>query len=220
MGSSGTEKTSTGKFRSRQESAWAGIFGNEYTKRNMGEDLLSIPARTAMYAKIFSHTKGVESVIEFGANVGANVRAITQLLPHIRYSAVEINTSAIKRLKALGRVDRIYHTSLLSFVPEEESDFAFTQAVLIHINPDLLPDVYDRLYAASRRYICVTEYFNPTPVSVPYRGRDDLLFKRDFAGDLLDRFSDLRLVGYGFNYSRDNTFPLGNSTWFLLEKRK
>ncbi len=220
MGNSGIGKAKAGKHGSEQESAWAGDFGNQYTKRNLKEDVLSIPARTAMYARIFSHTEGIESVIEFGANVGANVRAIIHLLPHVKYSAVEINKTAIKHLKSLGRVDRIYNMSLLSFLPEEESDFAFTQGVLIHINPDFLPDVYDRLYAASRRYICVTEYFNPTPVTVPYRGQDDLLFKRDFAGDLLDRFSDLRLISYGFNYSRDNTFPLGNSTWFLLEKRK
>jgi spore coat polysaccharide biosynthesis protein SpsF len=44
------------------------------------------------------------------------------------------------------------------------------------------------------------------------------LFKRDFAGDLLDRFPGLVLVDYGFVYHRDKAFPQDDMTWFLLEK--
>jgi spore coat polysaccharide biosynthesis protein SpsF len=44
------------------------------------------------------------------------------------------------------------------------------------------------------------------------------LFKRDFAGELLDRFSDLRLIDYGFVYRRDTHFPLDDISWFLFEK--
>ena len=45
------------------------------------------------------------------------------------------------------------------------------------------------------------------------------LFKRDFAGELLDRYSDLELVDYGFQYHRDSDFPADDTTWFLLRKR-
>ena len=40
------------------------------------------------------------------------------------------------------------------------------------------------------------------------------LFKRDFAGEMLDRFSDLRLVDYGFRYHRDPAHPADDLTWF------
>ncbi|NDB35890.1 MAG: pseudaminic acid biosynthesis-associated methylase, partial [Flavobacteriia bacterium] len=43
--------------------------------------------------------------------------------------------------------------------------------------------------------------------------------KRDFAGELLDTFPDLRLVDYGFAYKRDTSFPQDDITWFLLEKQ-
>ena len=69
-----------------------------------------------------------------------------------------------------------------------------------------------------RRYICVIEYYNPTPVTVQYRGHANMLFKRDFAGEMLDRFAGLRLVDYGFVYHRDR-FPQDDLTWFLMEKR-
>ena len=74
------------------------------------------------------------------------------------------------------------------------------------------------LYRASNRYILVSEYYNPSPVDIPYRGHTDRLFKRDFAGELLDKFSDLKLVDYGFSYHRDQYFPQDGATWFLLEK--
>jgi len=97
-------------------------------------------------------------------------------------------------------------------------DLVFTKGVLIHINPDMLSQVYQSLYRLTKRYICIVEYYNPTPVSVSYRSHEDRLFKRYFAGEMMDKYSDLRLVNYGFVYHRDSNFPLGDLTWFLLEK--
>ena len=82
-----------------------------------------------------------------------------------------------------------------------------------------LPAAYDKLHQASRRFILVAEYYNPTPVEVSYRGHAERLFKRDFAGELLDRHADLRLLDYGFVYHRDPLFPADDISWFLLEKQ-
>lgn len=91
--------------------------------------------------------------------------------------------------------------------------------MLIHLNPDRLPDVYARLYECSRAYILVNEYYNSKPVEVNYRGHSERLFKRDFAGDLLDAYPDLALVNYGFQHHRDPNFPADDLTWFLLKKQ-
>jgi spore coat polysaccharide biosynthesis protein SpsF len=93
------------------------------------------------------------------------------------------------------------------------------KGVLIHIGPSELPRVYDLTHRASARFICIAEYYNPTPVTITYRGRGNRLFKRDFAGEMLERFPDLRLVDYGFAYRRDPVFPQDDITWFLLEKK-
>lgn len=53
---------------------------------------------------------------------------------------------------------------------------------------------------------------------VKYRGNEDRLFKRDFAGELIDKYN-LNLIDYGFTYHRDSYFPQDDSTWFLLEKQ-
>jgi spore coat polysaccharide biosynthesis protein SpsF len=82
----------------------------------------------------------------------------------------------------------------------------------------MLTVVYEKIYQASDRFILVCEYYNPTPTSISYRGHSDRLFKRDFAGEMLDKYSDLTLVDYGFAYHRDAAFPQDDITWILMQK--
>lgn len=203
-------------FKTEQEAFWAGDFGNEYIERNKGEYLLA--SNTVLFSKILCRTVGVKSLIEFGANRGMNMLALQRLLPRAEFSAIEINETAVKKLKEIGNI-RTYHQSILEFTPDFRRDFVLIKGVLIHINPDFLPEVYDRLYQSTGRYICICEYYSPKPVEVNYRGHEGRLFKRDFAGEMLDRFPDLSLVDYGFLYNRDNNFADDDFTWFLLEKR-
>ena len=203
-------------FSTEHEAFWAGDFGDDYVARNSGRGLVA--ANTALFAKILSTADSVRSVLELGANIGNNLVALQQLLPDVKLTAVEINATAARRLAALAGVT-VHNTSLLEYEPRETHDMTLSKGVLIHIDPARLPDAYDRLYKASHRYICLVEYYNPTPVSVPYRGNAERLYKRDFAGEMLDRYPDLRLVSYGFSYHRDPTFPQDDANWFLLEKR-
>jgi pseudaminic acid biosynthesis-associated methylase len=200
-------------FKTEQEEFWAGEFGTEYIQRNTGEDWIA--NNTAHFARILAKTSGITSVVELGANIGLNLQAIRRLLPAVELSGVEINADAVKELQSAD-ISAI-HGSLLEVDPPV-CDLAFTKGVLIHINPDSLPIAYDKLYQASGRYILVCEYYNTSPVAITYRGHTDRLFKRDFAGEMLDRFSDLRLIDYGFIYHRDQNWPQDDQSWFLIEK--
>jgi pseudaminic acid biosynthesis-associated methylase len=198
-----------------QEAFWAGGFGDAYIDRN--RDAEALAGRTHLWSTILGSAGRIGSAVEFGANIGLNIHALRRLIPHAALSAIEINATAVAELR---RVDglTVHHGSILEAQIREPLDLAFTVGVLIHINPDALPAVYDHLHAASRRYVMVAEYYNPSPVAIPYRGHEDRLFKRDFAGELLDRHKDLRLVDYGFCYHRDAHFPMDDITWFLMEK--
>ena len=202
-------------YKTEQEQFWAGQFGDDYISRNKSERLFA--ANFAFFAKILSATQELNSVIEFGANIGLNLRVIQSLRPGVELSAVEINQKAVEEMEK-HRIGKIYAQSILEYVPDFPRDLAFTKGVLIHINPEHLPKVYDILYQSSQKYICVAEYYNPSPVELNYRGHSQKLFKRDFAGEILDRFKDLKLVDYGFSYHRDNCFPQDDITWFLLKK--
>lgn len=202
-------------FQTEQEAFWAGDFGDQYIGRNPSAKEMG--ARLALFAKILARTNGLDSAIEFGANIGNNLKVMHQMFPSMELASVEINDKAVAVLEEWGKA-KVYHTSILEFTPERQHDLAFVSGVLIHINPDMLPSVYDRLYAASRRYVCLIEYYNPSPVEVSYRGHSGRLFKRDFAGEMLTRFSGLRLIDYGFIYHGDPNFPLDDLTWFLMKK--
>ncbi len=204
-------------FQTEQEKFWSQEFGDEYTHRNQGNN--SIAGNLALFSKIFARTQNINSLIEFGANRGLNIEAIKQILPEVKVSAIEINNVATEKLQQIGGGEiEIYHQSILNFTPTRKWDFVLIKGVLIHINPDYLEQVYDALYQSSSRYICLVEYYNPTPVEVTYRGHQGRLFKRDFCGEMLDKFKDLQLIDYGFVYHRDYHFPQDDLTWFLLEK--
>lgn len=199
-----------------QEGFWAGEFGSEYIGRNDSQQLLA--SNLNFFTKALKQAGRISSGIEFGANIGMNLRALQLLYPGIALHGIEINPDAAAQLRALIGQDNVYEGSIFNYPVNEQVDLALIKGVLIHINPDMLPVVYERLYNASRRFVLVCEYYNPSPVAISYRGHTDRLFKRDFAGEMMDKYPDLTLVDYGFAYRRDPAFPQDDITWFLMEK--
>ena len=200
-----------------QEHFWQGSFGDSYSDRNRGPDLVA--ANAAFFGRILSRAPGIQSILELGANIGLNLQALRQLLPSARLSAVEINNRAATELSRIQPDVALTIGSILDYKPIATSDLVFTKGVLIHLNPEYLPRAYDLMYHASARFLLVAEYYNPEPIEITYRGHTARLFKRDFAGDLVNRFPDLAIIDYGFIYHRDPVFPQDDITWFLLEKR-
>lgn len=204
-------------YKTEQEKFWASQeWGSEYRKRNSYD---KVKDNIHFFSKIIERTSNLNSIIEFGSNIGLNLIALNDLLPKVKCSAVEINQEACEELAKLEFIDKVFNESIFDFSKDDKWDMTFIKGVLIHINPEYLNDVYTRLYECSNKYILIAEYYNPTPVSIEYRGHEDRLFKRDFAGEMLDKYEDLELIDYGFSYHRDNNFPQDDITWFLLEKR-
>ncbi len=203
-------------FKTEQEQFWAGEFGTEYISRNQGETLLA--SNLNFFSKALHNARWPASCIEFGANIGMNLKALKLLYPGQEQYAIEINPVAARQLAQVIPAANIMNDSIIGFRPPRTWDLVLVKGVLIHINPDMLPDVYDSLVAACSRYLLVAEYYNPSPVAIPYRGHSDRLFKRDFAGEIMDLHPEMTLVDYGFSYRRDNKAPQDDITWFLLEK--
>lgn len=199
-----------------QEKFWQGDFGHQYVDRNVGQPLVA--ANLALFAKALTRAGRIDSLVELGTNAGNNLQALRQLLPRCELFGVEINAGACTQAQALD-IAQIWHGSLFDFPRTRRYDLTLSKGVLIHLAPELLSKAYDQLYHLSSRYVLIAEYYNPAPVEVSYRGNSGKLFKRDFAGEMLDRFADLHLLDYGFGYHRDPQFPVDDITWFLLEKR-
>ncbi|MBV9550174.1 MAG: pseudaminic acid biosynthesis-associated methylase, partial [Alphaproteobacteria bacterium] len=205
------------KFTTDQEAFWAGEFGTEYIQRNQGDQLLA--SNLNFFTRALHGARNVKHCIEFGANIGMNLKALKLLYPSLDLHGIEINADAAAELARAIPPANVRNSSILDFEPDRKWDLVLIKGVLIHINPDALPQVYDKLVAASGRYLLLAEYYNPAPVAIPYRGHSDRLFKRDFAGEILERHKNFELVDYGFAYRRDPSYPQDDITWFLMEKR-
>ncbi len=112
-----------GIYKTDQENFWAGEFGDDYLTRNQSQQLRA--SNLALFSKIISNTKKISSAIEFGANIGLNLRTLKQLFSEIDLAAVEINNAAVEKLKKIDGV-RIYNRSIHDFFFFFLYDFVFT----------------------------------------------------------------------------------------------
>jgi len=204
---------------SKQIETWRGAFGSAYIARNEVAPEV-VQAKTFAWAQAFRALAGAmpRSILEVGANIGLNLRAIKLLCPANLF-AVEPNAIARQRLvdDNVVPLDHVRDGSAADLPFDTRSmDLVFTSTVLIHVPPDELPRACQEIYRVSRRYVLCNEYFSDKPISIEYRGHNDLLFKQDFGAFWLDNFPDLRLVDYGFFWRR--AAAMDNTTWWLFEK--
>lgn len=203
-------------FKTEQEKFWAGDFGDAYIDRNQGDKLLA--SNLNMWVNMLKNAKKLDSCIEFGANIGMNLKALKLLHPQQDQFGIEINSDAAIELEKVIPASNVFKSSIFDFEPYRTFDLSFIKGVLIHINPDELQNVYEKLVASCGKYLLVAEYYNPSPVAIPYRGHNDRLFKRDFAGEIMELHPEMKLIDYGFSYRHDPVFPQDDITWFLMEK--
>jgi pseudaminic acid biosynthesis-associated methylase len=214
-----------------QEKFWSGEFGNHYTQRCTGEERIKSNEelfRRALrcsgwvdnYSGYLKDSYSGKTVIEFGANRGLNIYALSRLgFKTDNMSAVEINDSACCHLNEIPGLI-VYNQSMYDECHWAKHDLVISRGVLIHQAPDWLPEAYEVLYNACKvgGYILTAEYHASTPTEVKYRGHDGKLWRRDFASEMLDRFRDLKVRDYGFVWKRDPVAPQDDIVWTLMYK--
>jgi len=198
-----------------QEFFWKNNFGNEYTDRNNNEELIN--NNINLFNNILKNIT-INSLFEIGCNRGLNLYAINNINKNISLNGLEINEKAYNILKEKNICDKLYNDSVYNFNIKDKFNLVFTKGVLIHINPDKLNIVYEKMYNLSNKYILIAEYYSRDVREINYRGNENKLFKRDFCGEIMDKYKDLKLIDYGFVYYRDNNYPLDDISWFLLKK--
>lgn len=204
-------------FATEQEAFWAGEFGDQYASRNEGHSLRA--SNRWLFARALANAGPIRSVLELGANIGENLKALRSLYPTLEPYGVEINASAAQVLVAEFGADRVHRGSFLEFTATSKRwDLVLCKGVLIHVAPDSLPRAYEVIARASKRLVLLAEYYSPVPQAIEYRGHADRLFKRDFAGEFLEAHPEFSLRDYGFCYRRDPVAPQDDINWFLLER--
>lgn len=201
-----------------QEVLWRGKFGSDYALRNTDEDYL--PAYRMLWARIILALGRIpNTILEVGANTGLNIKALSGLLEEAppEFYAVEPNRRAREELELTGLCKRVIDgTAQKIDLTDGIADLAFTSGVLIHVPPHELLDACKEIHRCSSKWIVCIEYFNDTPVSIPYRYNTDALWKRDFGSFWMDNFPDLKCLNYGFIWKRET--GLDSMNWWIFSK--
>ena len=199
---------------------WRGQFGDDYIGRNE-TDPSQLAARKKMWERVLAPIESRRqpgSILEVGANIGLNLRALSDVTSAALYG-LEPNATALQRMvdDAVVPQARALEGSAQAIpLADGAVEMAFTCGVMIHIHPDDLAAACQEMSRVTTRYIACIEYFDAAPRSIEYRNRDDLLFKRDFGAFWLEQEPSLKLLDYGF-FWRPAT-SLDNLTWWLFEK--
>ena len=119
-------------FETNQENFWAGEFGDDYSLRVTGEDLLA--SYISMHSNIIKSTSNINSIIEFGANIGLNLDAYKILLPNAELSAIEINSKALQELSKKPFIKNIYNKSIIEYEADYQRDLVLIKGVFFMIN--------------------------------------------------------------------------------------
>lgn len=193
-------------------SLWTGEFGNDYSRRQQ----TSIEVRLAVWKMLLP--VNCQSVLEVGANIGANLEAIGRLSDCELYAS-EPNDLAREELINAGFVHPSNITAdfadKLSW-PNDIADLVITSGLLIHIPPDKLLPSMREIHRCAKRWIISAEYFAPNEEMVPYRGHNNALWRRDYGSLWLDNFSDLACETCMFAWKRMT--GLDNLTFWVMEK--
>lgn len=207
-----------------QGETWENDFGSAYTDRNPQ----SVEGLEALHFKDYgvsrkqmnedflgSMDRGIR-ILEVGANIGLQMEML-RLMEFKNVVGVEINEHAIELAKQIHPQVKIIKGNALKLpFGDNEFDLVYTSGVLIHISPEDLSMVMSEIVRVSKNYVWGFEYFSNELTNIPYRGRTDLLWKRDFAGTYLNQFSNLQLI-------KEQKYPMLESQnitqMFLLKKK-
>ncbi len=207
------------KFNISQSQVWSGTLGNNYILRNPASDQ-NIEIRVPFWNKLLNDKCGnVKNILEVGANIGINLRAIEKVDNNINLFCVEPNEEAISILtkdKVLKEENILNSTANKIDYKDNFFDLVFTCGVLIHIENANLIKSLKEIYRVSNKYILCLEYFSDKEEIIDYNQGDALLVKRDYGSIYLDNFPKLKVVDYGFLWKR--TELMDNVTWWLFEK--
>lgn len=199
------------------EEIWKGEFGDEYTDRN--EKVNDTDIRSDFWYEVLRNCDNPwdkpGTLLEVGANIGRNLSTISLSFPDVHLAGLEPNESARNKLQ--NTADEIVEGTATDIqLPDESKDLVFTCGVLIHIPPEELLKACSEIYRVSKNWIVTVEYYSRHLQEIPYHGRDNMLWKRDYGRYWLKHFPSLEPIACGFAWKP--LTGLDDLTWWIFRK--
>lgn len=198
-----------------QEEFWRNDYGADYLKSNANFDTaLGVEG----WRRMLESASDVKTVLECGSNRGRNIGFLKALLPSVDCGIIEIFPEAFEIVTSEYQLGYSYKGPILDApIPPEKFDLVFMCGVLIHVSPAELAETMKKMASLSRKYVLIAEYFNRTPTTISYQGRNDTLYKLDFGSFYLDHVGG-KVLDYGFLWGREfDQAGFDDITWWLFQ---
>ena len=208
----------------KQTKEWGGSFGREYTDRNamslaqmeeMTKSRYGI-GKTALNTEFIGSLDRSLRILEAGANIGNQLLCLQQM-GFRNLFALELQGYAVRLARSRTQGIEIVQGSLLE-MPFGDAcfDLVFTSGVLIHISPDDLGTAMHEVCRCSGKYVLGLEYWAPETTEIRYRGKQNMMWKADYARLYVDSCGGLESLK-----ERRLEYVDGDEvdTMFLLEKK-
>ncbi|MBK8551367.1 MAG: methyltransferase domain-containing protein [Ignavibacteria bacterium] len=186
-----------------QEEIWKSKFGEDYTLRNdydnkgldeVYEKYLNI-SRTAMNQEFIGNLDREMRILEVGCNIGVQLINL-QEMGFTDLFGIELQPHAVELSKQKTKGVNIIRANAYD-IPFKDGyfDLVFTNRVLIHMNSDKIKFALKEIVRCTNNYIYGSEYYADEFTEVKnYRGKDNVLFKRNFPKLYSELFPELKLV--------------------------
>lgn len=197
---------------STQLENWSSGFGRAYTERNVIDWRARLPAFRTMLSNL-----SLPRVLEVGCNRGHNLLTLAELLGgQSEVVGVEPNPYAVEIARASTTKVCVMRGDIFDLPFKTASfDLVFTVGVLIHIPLDSIRAAIKEMARVSRRYLLAVEYFAEQETPISYRGRTDLLWKRNFLRHFQEHIPGIALARSGY-WGPERGFDRVH--WWLLEQ--
>jgi len=143
-----------------REMSWAGEFGDKYIDRNqeLSNFQYGDTDRLTITKSFFDKIPRDASILEIGCNIGSIIR-ILESMGFTDVTGIDINEKAIKIISKAHPQYKFIHTSIENYEPHRTFDMVYTSGVLIHMTPEQLPRVVEKMERLSRKWIFGFEYY-------------------------------------------------------------
>lgn len=175
------------EINNEQKNSWSGEFGNQYIERNNSLDVVNNDYRKLTgltYHDIFSDffqdlDKNI-MILELGCNVGNNF-SILKTMGFTKLYGLDTNTKAIDIAKSRHADVCFYNSSIEECkLPEKHFDLVFTAGVLIHMNPNALRGIIEKILSLTKRYVFGFESYSESLTEVFYQNKHNMYWKQNF----------------------------------------
>jgi len=207
-------------MRTFQEENWTSEHGDQYNTRNPKTieetDQLYLKnynlKRSSLNEEFLGDLKRDIKILEVGCNMGAQLDGLKKM-GFTNLFGIDVNRESLKVAK--NNFDAMFGSALDLPFKDNYFDLVFTSGVLIHISPKDLKQVTEEIVRCSKKYIWGFEYFSDTAKEIPYRGKENLLWKNNFSKFYLNNHNLDLIKEKRIQYLNDKN----EDVMFLLKKK-